>query len=102
MSIIRSRSGGRGRGVKSAVLGLLTGFALLSGCSSEESKRITRADFGDDWPLTVFSATIHCERIDRQRVPVWIEVGGEKFAVNGTGVTYLGELTRILHEARGC
>ena len=93
MSIIRPCGDRRGCGVKAAVVGLLTGLALLSGCSSEESKRITRADYGDDWPLTVSSATIHCERIDSRRVPVWIEVGGEKFAVNGTGHTYLGEPT---------
>lgn len=91
MSINRPHGGGQGRGVKVAVV--LTGLALLSGCSSDESKRIARADYGEDWPLTVSSATIHCERIDSIRVPVWIEVGGEKFAVNGTAHTYLGEPT---------
>ena len=48
------------------------------------SKVIRKEDYGDRWPLTVESAKLCC-----RASAVWIEVGKNKYPLNGTAKTFL-------------
>lgn len=76
---------------------------LASNCrGSAGCKTITRAAYGAGWPLTVNSATLHCEELHRlpgvTKHAVWVEVRGEKYGVNGTARGWLGETRWKLHD----
>lgn len=54
--------------------------ALLVSCASGEE--ITRSDYGEDWPLTVAQAQLHCNRD-----AVWVTIEGDDYALNGWAQT---------------
>ena len=56
--------------------------AILAACGG--GKEIHRSDYGNDWPFTVFSGTLHCDGY-----AVWSEANGNKYALNGTAQTHL-------------
>jgi hypothetical protein len=60
----------------------MTSLALvawaLTGCSAT-GRPVTRAEFGDAWPLTVDSGTVHCRGTDS----VTFETGGVIYDVTG-------------------
>ncbi len=67
---------------------LLTGVMLIlaavfEGRLSAEAKRVTRSDFGADWPLTVESGILEC-----QGGAVTFRHNGVLYAVNGTAMTF--------------
>jgi hypothetical protein len=61
---------------------------LAVACSSsgtdggEQSKEVTRADFGDAWPLLVDGGTLECKGSDGTGA-VTFRTGGTTYAVNG-------------------
>ena len=52
---------------------------------------MSRADWGEEWPLTVDSGIVRCEA----GTQVVFEANGETYAVNGTAMTQLPDLPRI-------
>lgn len=52
---------------------------LISGCSKPDGIEVSRADFGDQWPLTVESGYINCIG---WRTAVFHH-GGQTYALNG-------------------
>jgi hypothetical protein len=63
------------------VVGLLIGGFIWNAITggTSHSKNVTRTDYGSYWPLTVDTATIGCKGADP-----YAEVGGVKYALNGT------------------
>lgn len=60
-------------------------LTLLAGCggsSGPKSREISRADLGDQWPLTVESGTLHCNGGDGVG-EVYLTVDGVNYAING-------------------
>ena len=63
---------------------------LLASCSVESGggggggggEEISRQDLGKDWPLTVDSGTLHCERVGLDAVTFTAD-DGTTYAVNG-------------------
>ena len=60
-------------------------LVLVVGCGDDNSRTITEADYGDEWPLTVPEATLICEAPSA----VILKVGSNYYGVNGTGRTYV-------------
>jgi Protein of unknown function (DUF2511) len=67
------------------------GFALasLAACSSttgggSDSAEVSRAEFGNAWPLTVESGTVSCEPPSSV---VFTDDSGNRYAVNGTAMS---------------
>lgn len=67
---------------------------VLVGCSAPaatelvadpSTRRVTRADFGDDWPLTVESGTLSCQP---GRAVVFLAPDGTAYGVNGSAADY--------------
>ena len=97
---------------KVCVIGLLAVVLILlmrAACSNDETPvgspgraSIRQSNYGADWPLTVNSATLHCEVVRRfqgvTKRAVWVEVRGEKYGVNGTARGWLGETRWKLHD----
>lgn len=93
---------------KVCVIGLLAVVLILlmrAACSNDErqsaapaERAIRQSNYGADWPLTVNSATLHCEVVRQTRRAVWVEVRGEKYGVNGTARGWLGETRWKLHD----
>ena len=67
-----------------ALLALAVGVMLLVVACFGEKKN--RSDYGSRWPFTVDSVTLHCEND-----AVWVETGGQKYALNGWASTYLDD-----------
>jgi uncharacterized protein DUF2511 len=66
------------------VVGLLAACALLPGGNQ---RQVTRAEFGNDWPLTVESGLLACEGSDS----ITFETGGKTYAVVDHGIAPFGE-----------
>ena len=66
------------------VVSSLGACALLPGVNE---RQVTRADFGDDWPLTVESGMLACEGTDS----ITFRTGGKTYAVNEAGASSFGE-----------
>jgi hypothetical protein len=49
------------------------------------TRRVSRADFGDEWPLTVESGTLSCQA---GRAVVFLAPDGTAYGVNGTAANY--------------
>lgn len=49
-------------------------------------KRVTRADFGEAWPLTVDAGELECVEVTGRVHVLVIHVGGKTYAVNGTAI----------------
>ncbi|MFC4048343.1 DUF2511 domain-containing protein [Actinomadura syzygii] len=71
-------------------VGVLFGVSLvvfLAGCGSGggsgKTREVSRADYGDRWPLTVPAGTLRCDGADGVGA-VTITVDGATYAVNGT------------------
>lgn len=74
-----------------AILSLIVAATVMVACGG--GKEIHRSDYGNDWPFTVSSGTLHC---DRQMV--WFEAnGGRKYALNGTARTHLDGALPLEH-----
>lgn len=59
--------------------------AILSSCGGDASNeaRMTRADLGADWPLTVDEGVVSCEGISEGLGEIYFTAEGTKYAVNG-------------------
>ena len=62
---------------------LLLGLAIaaLSGCSANDGRSVTEAEFiqqGKRWPLTVSSVRVGCTGEAR-----WVEISGTRYGLNG-------------------
>jgi hypothetical protein len=74
------------------LLPVLAATLLAASCGGEETaggnaERISRADFGNDWPFTVEEGTLGCD--DSQGGPaVTFEAAGTVYGVNGFAKTY--------------
>ena len=78
------------------VINSLTGNSLFETTPNTESrnvpqqgdgwKTISRADYGQEWPLTISEATLHCENS-----AVWVvnPANGRRYQVNGFASAYL-------------
>lgn len=62
-------------------------FAACAWLPGGNERQVTRADFGDDWPLTVESGVLACEGTDS----IMFQAGGKTYAVVETGITSFGE-----------
>jgi hypothetical protein len=60
--------------------GLLALVLALAGCGGSSEPNVSRATMGKDWPLTVESGTLSCER----GVDVVFKTAGIRYAVNGS------------------
>ena len=59
---------------------------VAAACEEGSGGERVRADYGDDWPFTVDSVTLHCEND-----AVWVEAYGKlKYGLNGTAKARLG------------
>ena len=71
---------------------LALAIAILSAVSlmacAGDGDPIERADYGDDWPLTVGEAKLYCDKESM----VWVETGGNAYPLNGTAMTWLANL----------
>ena len=63
---------------------VLTAWERASYQRKSLNKVIRKEDYGDRWPLTVESAKLCC-----RASAVWIEVGKNKYPLNGTAKTFL-------------
>jgi hypothetical protein len=71
---------------------LLTAVAALTACGTElPAQELQRADYGDDWPLTVDSGTVRCEH----GTQVVFESGGKTYAVNGAATSQRPDLPDV-------
>jgi hypothetical protein len=62
-------------------------FGLLgaAACSSPQRQgHVSRADFGDAWPLTVDEGELSCDQTGSSRGAVVFEAGGTRYGLNGT------------------
>ena len=80
----------RVRIVLTSMLGIAAVAALVvaacAGGTAEGGEKRVRADYGDAWPFTVDSVTLHCTND-----AVWVEAYGKlKYALNGTAKARLG------------
>lgn len=71
---------------------LLTAAGALAACGGDApSEQLGRADWGDEWPLTVDSGTVRCE----DGGLVLFEADGTTYAVNGTAMSQRPELPEV-------
>ena len=75
------------------VLVFLFSFVLVA-CGSEV-RAISDDRYGNNWPLTVDAATLHCEELEEvpglktRPTMVWVEAKGKAYPLNGTAKTHL-------------
>ena len=70
---------------------LLAIVALVAACGGGDQsfRAVTRADFGDDWPLTVESGTLRCEGGGAGiGAVVFVAPDGTEYGVNGLASDY--------------
>ena len=67
------------------VVGIVAFVALACG---DGGHTITKADYGDDWPLTVDDVKLFCDR----EFMVWIEADGFAYPVNGVAMDWLARI----------
>jgi Protein of unknown function (DUF2511) len=67
-------------------------IVACAGTTGEKSERVSRADFGDEWPLTVDSGVLSCE--SGGFVYFTADADGTRYAVNGFAMTK-GDAPRI-------
>jgi hypothetical protein len=74
-----NRLGGYPQALASRLTALLA-IAAIAGCGlGPVGRQVTRAEFGDAWPLTIESGTLRCQGSDA----VTFETGGRTYDVSG-------------------
>ena len=64
---------------------LITAIVVLFVLACEDGgPTISEKDYGDEWPLTVAEAELHCDK-----GMVWVESDGFAYPVNGTAISLL-------------
>ena len=71
------------------LISILALILVSCGGSGDDGRDVSKSDYGDDWPLTRSSATLHCKKLDAKITMVWVEVGNSAYALNGTAMTWL-------------